>query len=123
MPCPDENQWLEFAQRTLTPRRFGELERHLDSCGECHELVRALVRGGMFSAAGESTASTDGEEEEPPEERPPSLPERWSGATSSLRKRQRKKKTRSWLLWPTPRLPCFPPMVAGARFELATFGL
>jgi tetratricopeptide (TPR) repeat protein/predicted Ser/Thr protein kinase len=53
-PCPDENALNAFAERHLSSEERAALERHLDGCSDCLEIVSHVARG-MAGGAEQAT--------------------------------------------------------------------
>jgi len=59
MACPDESQLAAFAQRLLSPEAARLIERHVEECSECRQVVAGLI-AAQTSAAIERTVVTPG---------------------------------------------------------------
>lgn len=56
--CPDESSFAELAAGCLSPERRKALERHIDRCDACNELLSVLagLRGQDVAKAGDNFA-------------------------------------------------------------------
>ena len=58
MNCPDENRWLAFLRGGASSRELDELDRHLDECGACQELLALCGRTSLVRAGTDDAVET-----------------------------------------------------------------